>query len=137
VSVFVDTSGFYANLDSDDTNHAAAARHWAEILRSDNLLITTNYVIVETDALVQKRLGMPVARRFHGDVLPVLRVVWVDEGTHSAAVSATLASGRRGPSLVDCTSFEVMRREGIERALAFDQHFRDRGYGAEDTDVAL
>jgi predicted nucleic acid-binding protein len=29
---------------------------------------------------------------------------------------------------VDCTSFEVMRRRGIRRALAVDGHFAEHGF---------
>ncbi len=31
-------------------------------------------------------------------------------------------------SLVDCVSFTLMKRHGIEVALAFDEHFRDQGF---------
>jgi predicted nucleic acid-binding protein len=37
-------------------------------------------------------------------------------------------AGRRTLSLVDCVSFEVMRRTGIRKAFAFDRHFQDYGY---------
>jgi predicted nucleic acid-binding protein len=31
-------------------------------------------------------------------------------------------------SIVDCTSFEVMRRLDIREGLAFDQHFAAQGF---------
>ncbi len=37
-------------------------------------------------------------------------------------------AGRRTLSLVDCVSFEVMRRIGVLKAFAFDHHFKDYGY---------
>ena len=39
-----------------------------------------------------------------------------------------MAAGRRDLSLVDCASFEVMRRSGIRTAFAFDPHFGEFGY---------
>ncbi len=68
-------------------------------------------------------------RTFVEDLLPVATVEWVLQEVHDLGVAAVLAGSRRGPSLVDCTSFEVMRRRGIREALAFDSHFIDRGYG--------
>ena len=44
------------------------------------------------------------------DVVPALRIVWVTRDIHEASVGAHLAAGRRALSLVDCASFEVMRR---------------------------
>jgi predicted nucleic acid-binding protein len=39
-----------------------------------------------------------------------------------------LTSARRRLSLVDCTSFEVMRRLGITSAFAIDRHFVEQGF---------
>ncbi len=44
-------------------------------------------------------------------------------------MAALCAAGRRRLSLVDCTSFEVMRRHGIEEALALDDDFARQGFG--------
>ncbi len=54
-TVFVDTSGFYACLDGTDGFHpqALAAFERAEAERWE--LVTTNYVVHETWALVQRR----------------------------------------------------------------------------------
>jgi predicted nucleic acid-binding protein len=35
---------------------------------------------------------------------------------------------RRGLSLVDCTSFAIMRRQAITRAFHFDRHFQEQGF---------
>jgi predicted nucleic acid-binding protein len=37
-------------------------------------------------------------------------------------------TGEKRISLVDCMSFIVMRRGGIERVLAFDPDFQDQGF---------
>jgi predicted nucleic acid-binding protein len=84
--------------------------------------------LVETSAVLTRRVGMAAVRVFEGDVRPALRLVWVTPEIHEAAVSAQLAARRRSLSLVDCVSFEVMRRTGIRSAFAFDPHFREFGY---------
>jgi predicted nucleic acid-binding protein len=83
---------------------------------------------VETSALVIRKLGVEAARVLERDIVPVLRVIWVNREVHEAAVSAHFAAARRTLSLVDCVSFEVMRRTGIDKAFAFDRHFQEYGF---------
>jgi predicted nucleic acid-binding protein len=128
MSVFVDTSALLAVLDADDAYHARASRLWSHLVGGEEDLLTTSYVLVETFALAQARLGLPAARLLHDDVVPILRVTWVDEALHRAAATAMLTAQRRHLSLVDCVSFEAMRRLGAERVFAFDRHFRQQGF---------
>jgi predicted nucleic acid-binding protein len=126
--VFVDTSAFLAILDADDKSHIRAKEVWTDLITQDAWLICTNYVLVETFALVQHRLGMQAIRAFQEDVLPVVGIEWVDEECHRAGVSALLTAGRRQLSLVDCISFETMRQLGLNKAFAFDHHFEEQGF---------
>ena len=129
MSVYVDTSALYAMLDGDDANHAQARVTWIELPARREELIYTNYVLVETFALVQRRLGMEAVRTLQEDLIPILRIEWVDETRHLAGVNALLSASRRQISLVDCVSFEAMRRLGLKMALAFDRHFGEQGFG--------
>jgi predicted nucleic acid-binding protein len=128
VSVFIDSSAFYAVMDADDDRHAAARDEWERLLKGRDMLHTTNYVLVETAALLQSRLGMDALRTFTADILPVLSIRWVDEGLHRSAQHALLVSGRRNLSLVDCTSFEALRSLGLDRVFCFDPHFAEQGF---------
>jgi predicted nucleic acid-binding protein len=128
VKVFVDTSAFLALLDADDRGHTAVARAWQDLLGEEHDLATTSYVLVETFALVQSRLGVDAARALDQDLLPAVGVIWLDEEVHRAAVSALLTAGRRQLSLVDCASFETMRRYGLTTALTLDSHFAEQGF---------
>jgi predicted nucleic acid-binding protein len=128
MSVFVDTSALYALLDRDDGNHPKAAAAWSELLEASDALVTSNYVVVETTALTQDRLGMEAVAALVRDVLPVIGVEWVTERDHGEAVAALLAAGRRHVSLVDTVSFVLMRRLGAETVFAFDAHFANEGF---------
>jgi predicted nucleic acid-binding protein len=130
MTVFVDTSAFYALLDASDRHHQAAKQAWITLVREAADLACSNYVIAETTALLQNRLGMEAVRAFQEGILPVVRVEWVDDITHRTGVTALLTAGRRQLSLVDCVSFDLMRRLGIHRALAFDEHFAEQGFEA-------
>jgi predicted nucleic acid-binding protein len=128
MNIFVDTSAFLAVLDKSDKNHLRAATYWEKIIKSGDVLFCHNYVLVETSALILRRFGMEAVRVFEQDIFPILRVIWVTKEIHSAAVSAHLMAGKRTLSLVDCVSFEVMRRTGIRKAFAFNPHFQVYGY---------
>jgi predicted nucleic acid-binding protein len=126
--ILADTSALYAVLDRDDDNHPAAIAVWNSLLQSDTPLLVTNYVVVETMALVQHRLGMDAVRLLSDDILPALDVHWITEADHRHAQTALLAAGRRKLSLVDCGSFHVMRSRAVRTAFAFDPHFGEQGF---------
>jgi len=128
MNVFIDTSAFLAVLDRSDERHETAKRTWLETLGGKDTLVSHNYVLVETSAILCRRIGMEAVRTFERDVTPVLRLIWVTRDVHEAAVGAQLAAGRRGLSLIDCASFEIMRRTGIRTAFAYDGHFGEFGY---------
>lgn len=126
--IFVDTSALLAVIDADDTNHLAAKTLWEKIITGDDVLLCHNYILVETSALVSRRLGIEAVRVFERDIVPIFRLEWVTRDIHSAAAAAHMIAARRTLSLVDCVSFEVMRKTGIAAAFAFDRHFREYGY---------
>lgn len=128
MEVFVDTSAFYAALDADDANHLAAVQTWRNLEEMGETPSTSNYVLVETVAVVGRRLGLQVVRDFQTQFVPLLQVHWIDESLHDLGVAAMLTAGRRDLSLVDCVSFELMRRLGLDTAFAFDAHFAEQGF---------
>jgi len=128
VTTFVDTSALYATLARDDAHHRRAAAAWRALIESGESLLTTNYVLLETLAHAQSRLGMNAVRAVVDDVTPALAVEWIDPEDHRNAVLALVAAGRRKLSLVDCSSFEVMRRLAVRRVFAFDRRFAEQGF---------
>ena len=127
--ILVDTAAFYALVDDRDPNHGRAAAAISDLVAADEALLTHEYVVVEATALMQRRLGLGALRRFVDDLLPLAEIVWVDEILHAKAREALLADGRRSVSLVDWTSFLVMRRHGVQRAFTFDPDFGSEGFG--------
>ena len=100
MSIFIDTSAVYALLDRDDADHKKAKKVFVDLLDSENILITSNYVLVESFALIQNRLGLEAARRFEEDMIPLINIQWVNAGTHKSGMSALLAASRRKLSLI-------------------------------------
>lgn len=128
MSLFVDTSALLAFLDADQPRHADVIEAWERAIAEERRLFTSNYVLVESFALVQRRLGLDALRALADILVPLLRPLWIDEDLHAAAVAALFAASRRKLSLVDCTSFELMRRHGIAVALSLDADFAQQGF---------
>jgi len=129
VNVFVDTSALVAVLDRDDANHPAAVTEWRRLLEAETLLVTSNYILVEPSALIRHLLGTTAMEALISEVVPALHVEWVGQADHNAALAALLVAGRV-LSLVDCSTFEVMRRLGMRRVFTFDRHFSRYGFEA-------
>src|SRR5262245_36001534 len=128
MSVFVDTSAFLALVGPSDAHHAVASAAWETITQGGEQLIVTNYILVETLALVQRRFGLHIVRAMQQTVVPYLQAYWIDASTPALGVAALRAANRRQLSLVDCTSFQVMRQIGIDTVFAFDEHFAEQQF---------
>ncbi len=126
--IFGDTSALYALLNARDLNHERAKTQWLQWLTGPADIVVSNYIVLETTALVQKRLGMQALRQFYDLLLPAMDVYWVSEETHRQAVQMLMASNRRQLSLVDCSSFVLMNALGISTVFSFDQHFAQAGF---------
>ncbi|MDE2881248.1 MAG: PIN domain-containing protein [Acidobacteriota bacterium] len=130
--VFLDTSALLALLDAEDPFHDDAKRSWERLLNAvrarQHFLLTHYAVVVESSALIARRLGAQAVRQLHEDMLPVAEVVWIDEKLHARAMAAMFAASRRKVSLVDWLSFEVMRDRRIRRAFTYDGDFEDHGF---------
>jgi predicted nucleic acid-binding protein len=128
MSVFVDTSALYAMLVRTEEDHKDVVGAFSGLLREGRRLVSTNYVLVETCALLQYRFGLPAVRDLENRIVPLLQVHWIDDGLHRRALDRLFSTDRRGLSLVDCASFIVMEAEGLQEALALDRDFEGQGY---------
>ncbi len=107
-AVFADTSALYAVLVDTDQSHAVCREALRAIQAGESPLVASSFVLHETVALLQARIGIDAVRRFHEGLAPLLEVVWIDQQLYEKAVASLLASGSRGISLTDWTSFQVM-----------------------------
>lgn len=128
MSVFVDATAFIALVVATDSHHKVVSAHWAALLQARERLVTTSYVVHETVAVLQKRFGLDVAKRFVRDLLPITEVWWVDERLHAEGTLVWLNFNRQTLSLVDCVSFAAMTARMVPRALSCDRHFAEQGF---------
>ena len=125
--VFVDTGAWYALVDQADADHEAA-RGWFEANRPP--LVTTDYALHETIALLRVELGHAPAATF-GEQLRgsrLARLVTVRPDDHEAAWAIFKKCDDQVLSFTDCRSFAVMKRLGLRRAFTVDSDFRTMGF---------
>ena len=123
--VFVDTTAIYALLDRDDAHHGDACQALERLGRARSEPVITNFIRAECHALLLVRLGSEVACRWlAGNVWPTERVTAEDE---AEAVELIRTHVDQKYSFTDATSFAVMKRLRMRKALAFDRHFDQFG----------
>ena len=125
--IFLDTSAVVALADSSDENHTEAVAALDRVAARGQGVLTHNYILVESAALLQSRIGLRSALAFLSDA-EKFTVHWVTPRDHADAVTRLAERNRRGLSLVDCMSFTVMRNYGVSAALAYDADFEAEGF---------
>ncbi len=127
MSLFVDTSVWYAAADADDHGNTRAK----DILSAGERLTTTDHVLVETWTLIRWRIHREAAEAFWRGIRSGVATL---EPIGPADLQAAWTIGRDFPdqnfSLVDRTSFAAMERLGIERVASLDDDFLIFRYGA-------
>ncbi|MBI3280862.1 MAG: PIN domain-containing protein [Acidobacteria bacterium] len=119
MSLFVDTSVWYAAADKSDVNNESAKR----VLSNGEALVTTDHVLVETWTLIRYRLGRRSAERFWDGLRAGVGLEMVNAADLESAWEIGATWRDQDFFLVDRTSFAVMRRLGIERVTSFDEDF--------------
>lgn len=126
MSVFVDSSAWYAAADRSDRGNARAI----ELLAAEDPLVTSDHVLVETWRLIHHFISADAAERFWDGLRSGVATI---EQTTSGDLEAAWAIGERFPdqdfALVDRTSFALMERLGISRVISFDSDFAVFRYG--------
>jgi predicted nucleic acid-binding protein len=126
MTVFVDTSAWFAAVDRDDRWHGRAR----EILASGEALITSDHVLVESWLLMSNRINRDTAHRFWESLRDgIADIEWVIASDLDAAWTIGLLFPDQHFSLIDCTSFALMERLGLTRAASFDDDFVIYRYG--------
>ena len=124
--IFLDTSAIYALADAGDPNHDRAVALFDAALAESQQLLLPSYVLVESAALIQRRLGLRAAIQFLRD-MNGLEIHWVGPEEQAAATDLLAQHDSPGLSLVHCVSFVVMHRYGLDQALAFNRDFEREG----------
>ena len=126
--VFADTSALYALLVRDDLMHVRAKKSFAYFSEHAVQLLSSSFVLVETIALLQIRVGQGAVQDFNARIVPLLEIVWANAEWYGRAIQRLFSQEKSDISLVDCLSFEIMEARAITVAFTFDKHFKENGF---------
>jgi predicted nucleic acid-binding protein len=115
----------------NDRYHQQARHIAGGFIAAGGRLFGTALVLAELHALVLHRANPAAARAGIGALIDDPAYQWFDVtiDLERAAADAWLTRYHdQRFSLADAVSFEVMRREGIRKAFAFDRDFVTAGY---------
>jgi predicted nucleic acid-binding protein len=120
VSLYVDTSAFFAAVDDDEADSGPVRT----VLASERRLVTSDHVLVESWLLIHRKLGRSAADGFWASLRAGAASI---EQVGPGDLEVAWAIGESWPdqdfSIVDRTSFAVMQRLGVHRVATLDDHF--------------
>jgi predicted nucleic acid-binding protein len=132
IEIFADTSGWGNLVDPSQKHHAQAATIYRDIRRQSGKFITTNYVINELVALFTSPLRLPREKTTAFiDAMKMsayVEIVHIDTNLDIEAWEMLKQFRDKDWSLVDCSSFVLMKQRGIVKAWTHDHHFEQAGF---------
>lgn len=128
--LFIDASAWIALTETDDKHHEEAKKAYARVIQDYDKLVTTNFIIAESHALLRRDLGHPPSIQFLDGTRKSLRVIYVysTEELEDAAVEILRKYKEHAFSYADAVSFALMKQRGITDVFTYDEHFRVMGF---------
>ncbi|MBM3241804.1 PIN domain-containing protein [Candidatus Poribacteria bacterium] len=124
---FTDTSFFYALVDRSDTFHFVCKKLLQQAEKQRNRILTTNFIVAESHALILSRLGRSIAYQW---LESVIEYAWIERITEDDEVKTRRILrdyNDKDFSYTDAASFVVMERLNVHIAFALDEHFVQYG----------
>jgi uncharacterized protein len=125
--VFIDASFWIVYRDEDDARNPDAKRILTELFKRRTQFVITFPVVCEIHAYFTR---LPLKR---SQILkdfwnnPLVSIEDVSHQDQETAIELLQTHRDKNYSLCDATSFVVMRRMRVQRALSVDNHFRQFG----------
>jgi len=135
--VFADTSALYALRVRDDLMHVRAKTCFSYFSKHAVQLLSSSFVLVETLALLQRRIGLEAVQDFNARIVPLIEILWVDKEWYNRAMQRLFSHQKRDISLVDCLSFEIMEARAVTVAYTYDRHFEENGFTMASFDAEI
>lgn len=128
--VFIDSAAWIALLHSADSLHKQTVVTYDKLVADSRDFVTTSLVLVEVasalSAQSRRHLAIELERRLRSST--ICEVFWIDREPYEHSWSLYRERLDKNWSLVDCSSFVVMRNKHIDEALTADHHFEQAGF---------
>ena len=128
--IFLDTGPLLARRLPRDSYHERALLGWDRWAKTNERLVTSNFVLGELSSLLSRHAGMTSAIDYWHDLLeaPRLDIIRADSGEELLAMGLMEKIGDPDISFTDYLSFAIMRKRHIRQAFTFDRHFAKAGF---------
>ena len=128
--IFVDTSAFFALADETDTNHQEAKRLSKKIGKEKLEVVISDHILSETITLIRIKMGFQKALLFGNRLFDsrITNLIVTEEKMLKEGWNIFSKYDDKKFSFVDCISFAIMMKEGIDTAFTFDNHFEQIGF---------
>jgi predicted nucleic acid-binding protein len=130
--VFIDTAGWASFFLESETCHDLAETLLRGVRSYERPAITTNYVLAKLSALLISPPRVSHSRRLEfierAMRAPWIEVVHIESELDSRSWDFLARHRDKDFSLVDCSSFLVMKEMAISAAITTDRHFEQAGF---------
>ena len=129
-AAFVDSGAWIALAIAADSHHGSALEQWQALRSAGAGLHTSAPVVIETFTFLDRNANRDVALAWKAALYEGGRVTILpcDLSDLDEAWSYFQRTDFHKLSVVDATSFVIMKRTGIGLAFAFDHHFAVAGF---------
>lgn len=129
-SVFLDSNGLIALLNSVDWLQEGAEKVFAELNLTNRSYVTTDWILAETGNGLARSSGREIfsiaARKMLVDVR--YHVIFVNDELFLDGLNRYQNRHDKKWGLIDCMNFEVMEAAGLKDAFTADRHFEQAGF---------
>ncbi len=130
--IYIDTSAWFSLMHQENKNHNNISFIYNSLLKNNNIIVTSNFVIGETYTLMRVKLEKSSNKPF--DFLDLIKkstkikIVYINKEIEEKAIEILKKYTNHKFSYVDATSFALMKDRNIEYALTLDKHYATAGF---------
>lgn len=127
MAVLIDTGAFMAYRNTKDVHHKKADRLLRQALKGEfSTIYTTDYIYDESLTLAVVRTGNKEIATDISNIMssPRIEMIMIDETILKQATTLFFKFFDKRISFTDATTMAVMQRDGIDKIITFDAHFK-------------